>query len=205
LVVEGVARAAGAGAQRVAALEHEAGDDAVEDDAVVERTGDLLAGLRVGELAGALGETHEVLDGLGCVVREQLETDVPVIGVKSCEHGVILAQTPVPTSPRPVRCERTRSRPEPDRSPGTCRAGRVRVGPHGLMASSGMPWVQGPSSARPDGYDRKGNLMALTKKRETKKAKKQAAKTAVLAVSTASRAEQAVAELQKLASTVGPA
>ncbi len=47
--------------------------------------------------------------------------------------------------------------------------------------------------------------MALTKKRETKKAKKQAAKTAVLAASTASRAEQAVAELQKLASTVGPA
>src|SRR5699024_1696624 len=44
LVVEGVAGAAGAGAQRVAALQHETGDDAVEDDTVVERTGDLLAG-----------------------------------------------------------------------------------------------------------------------------------------------------------------
>lgn len=46
--------------------------------------------------------------------------------------------------------------------------------------------------------------MALTKKRETKKAKKQAAKTAALAGSSAQRAEKAVEELQKLASQVGP-
>ena len=37
LVVEGVARAAHAPAERAAALDHEAGDDAVEDQAVVER------------------------------------------------------------------------------------------------------------------------------------------------------------------------
>ena len=47
LVVEGVARAAGAGAQRVAALDHEAGDHAVEDDAVVERLGALGTRARV--------------------------------------------------------------------------------------------------------------------------------------------------------------
>lgn len=46
--------------------------------------------------------------------------------------------------------------------------------------------------------------MALTTKREAKKAKKQAAKTADAASSTAQRAEKAVEELQKLAATVGP-
>src|SRR5699024_1923000 len=39
LVVEVVARAASAGTQRVAALDHEAGDDAVEHGLVVERAG----------------------------------------------------------------------------------------------------------------------------------------------------------------------
>ena len=46
--------------------------------------------------------------------------------------------------------------------------------------------------------------MALTTKREAKKAKKQAVKTADAASSTAQRAEKAVEELQKLAATVGP-
>lgn len=46
--------------------------------------------------------------------------------------------------------------------------------------------------------------MALTTKRESKKAKKQAEKTAAAAGSTAQRAEKAVEELQKLAATVGP-
>src|SRR5699024_7714976 len=62
-----------------------------------------------------------------------------------------------------------------------------------------------PSSARPDGLDRKGIPMALTSKRETKKAKKQAEKTADAAGASAQRAEKAVEELQKLAATVGPA
>lgn len=46
--------------------------------------------------------------------------------------------------------------------------------------------------------------MALTTKREAKKAKKQAAVTAEAAGSTAQKAEKAVEELQKLAATVGP-
>ena len=46
--------------------------------------------------------------------------------------------------------------------------------------------------------------MALTTKREAKKAKKQAAKTADAAGTTAQEAEKAVEELQKLAATVGP-
>lgn len=47
--------------------------------------------------------------------------------------------------------------------------------------------------------------MALTSKRETKKAKKQAEKTADAAGASAQKAEKAVEELQKLAATVGPA
>lgn len=46
--------------------------------------------------------------------------------------------------------------------------------------------------------------MALTTKREAKKAKKQAEITADAAGATAQKAEKAVAELQKLAATVGP-
>lgn len=46
--------------------------------------------------------------------------------------------------------------------------------------------------------------MALTTKRESKKAKKQAEKTAAAAGSTAQKAEKAMEELQKLAATVGP-
>ena len=46
--------------------------------------------------------------------------------------------------------------------------------------------------------------MALTKKRETKKAKKKAEKTVAAAGSSAQKAEKAVEELQKLAAQVGP-
>lgn len=46
--------------------------------------------------------------------------------------------------------------------------------------------------------------MALTTKRETKKAKKQAKKTAAAAGSTQQQAEKALIELQKLAATIGP-
>ncbi len=65
LVLERVARAAGAGALRAAALDHEVADDPVERQAVVEA----LAGQRA-----------EVVDGLGRVVVEQLEDDVAVVG-----------------------------------------------------------------------------------------------------------------------------
>src|SRR6266545_5850965 len=61
LVLEGVAGAAGAGALRAAALDHEVGDDAMEDEPVVEA------------LAGQL---LEVADRLGGLVVEQLEGDL---------------------------------------------------------------------------------------------------------------------------------
>ena len=64
LVGELVAGAAGAGAGRVAALDHEIGDHAVEGGAVVER----LAGL------GAFGQADEVLHGVGRLVGEELDS-----------------------------------------------------------------------------------------------------------------------------------
>ena len=67
LVLELVARAAGAGALRAAALDHEVGDDAVEDQPVVEA------------LAGELGE---VLDRLRGLVGEELDLDRSFAGVK---------------------------------------------------------------------------------------------------------------------------
>ena len=60
LGLELVARAAGAGAGGVAALDHEAGDDAVEDDAVVEPFA---------------GEEDEAVDVLGRDLRVQLDAD----------------------------------------------------------------------------------------------------------------------------------
>ena len=57
-----VAGPADALAERIAALNHEAVDHAVEDDAVVVRLRDLLVGARVGPLLGAFGQADEVVD-----------------------------------------------------------------------------------------------------------------------------------------------
>ena len=70
LVVEVVARATGTGAQRVAALDHEAGDDAVEHGLVVERAGLGAGRVLPGVLLRALGEADEVVDGDRRVIAE---------------------------------------------------------------------------------------------------------------------------------------
>ena len=70
LVLELEAGAAGAAAQRVAALHHEVLDAAVEDRPVVEgRACLLLVGGRVGPRLLAGGQPHEVLHRLGRVLR----------------------------------------------------------------------------------------------------------------------------------------
>src|SRR5690606_12622764 len=61
LVLELVAGAAGAGAERATALDHEALDDPVEAEAVVEPAGGLLAALGVDVLLRALRQADEVL------------------------------------------------------------------------------------------------------------------------------------------------
>jgi hypothetical protein len=76
LVLELVAGAAPAGPERVAALDHEVGDDPVEDRALVERAVLLGPGPRVTPDPLAGGQADEVLDGLGGGVREQADADV---------------------------------------------------------------------------------------------------------------------------------
>src|SRR5580658_534948 len=67
-VGEFVARAAAACALGIAALNHEVGDHAMEDGAIVEG----LAGLR------AIGERDEVLHRFGGLVGEQLDFELPL-------------------------------------------------------------------------------------------------------------------------------
>ena len=88
LVGELVARAAAAGAGGVAALDHEAADDPVEDHAVVERAGAAAGGVLGRVLLGALGQAHEVGDGLGGVVAEQRDFDVAAVGVQGGSGGM---------------------------------------------------------------------------------------------------------------------
>jgi len=85
-VVDLVAGTAGTSAEGVATLDHEAGDDAVEDGAVVEGTGGLLAGRGVDPFALALGQGHEVVDRVGGVVGEQFDSNVAGGGVKNSFH-----------------------------------------------------------------------------------------------------------------------
>jgi hypothetical protein len=66
-VGELVAGAAHAGTFGVAALDHELGDDAVEDGSVVELCTLLTAAV---PLLGTFGEADEVGHGLGCVLLE---------------------------------------------------------------------------------------------------------------------------------------
>src|SRR5690606_20591277 len=92
LVLERVARATGAGAQRATALDHEALDHPVEAQAVVV----LLAAAAgvVGVGLGPLGETDEVVDRLGSVVGEQVDDDVAAVGLErglDVRHGRCLS------------------------------------------------------------------------------------------------------------------
>ena len=81
LVGELVAGAAHAGAFGIAALDHELGDDAMEDGSVVELVALLAAAL---PRLGSLGEADEVRDGLGGVLLEELGDDGSFRGVEDC-------------------------------------------------------------------------------------------------------------------------
>ena len=81
-VGEFVARSAHAGAVRASTLNHEIGNDAVEDQAVVKGALFLLSGFFVGEFLGAFGEADKICDGLRSFVYEQLDDDVAERGFK---------------------------------------------------------------------------------------------------------------------------
>ena len=82
LVGELVARSAATRSGGIAGLEHEAGDDAVEDGAVVERPARGTLRVRLAVLALARRQSHEVRHGLGRLVGEQVDGDVAVRGVQ---------------------------------------------------------------------------------------------------------------------------
>ena len=75
-IIEVVARAASAGAQRAATLDHEILDDAVEGQTIVERFVARLTGERVGPFLLASGEAQEVGHGFRGLVIEQVDLDV---------------------------------------------------------------------------------------------------------------------------------
>jgi len=76
LIVEGVARVAGTGAGGVATLDHEVGDDAMEDGAIeVALVVHELLGFRVGPVAGSFSELDEVVDGFWGLFLKKLAGD----------------------------------------------------------------------------------------------------------------------------------
>src|SRR5215218_7015577 len=94
LVLELVAGAAPAVPERVAALDHEVGDDPVEDRALVQGPLLLGAGGRVAPRLGAGGQADEVLDRLGCGVGEQADPDGALGGLQGrvgVGHASLLA------------------------------------------------------------------------------------------------------------------
>ena len=97
LVGEVVARPAGALAEPIAALDHEAVDHAVEDDAVVERRLPPLAGRRVAPLLGALGEADEVGDRVGGFLVEQADVEVAFRRLEFRETSLTAATCYPPT------------------------------------------------------------------------------------------------------------
>ncbi len=88
LITELVAGSAVTHTERVATLDHEVSNDAVEDDAVVQRGRRLVTRPGVRPLLLPSREADEVFDGDGSVISEQVDSDVPVIGVDGGNVGV---------------------------------------------------------------------------------------------------------------------
>src|SRR5690606_29916114 len=100
LVVEGVARPAGALTLGAAALDHEPRDDPVEGEPVVERGGVAAPGL-VGVLLLPGGQPDEVAYRLRGVVGEQPEVDLALARVQRDVHASILARGERPSGGLP--------------------------------------------------------------------------------------------------------
>jgi len=83
LVAEFVARPAGSGAEGIAALNHESGDHAMEDQAVIEGLLHLLPASRIGPFLRPLGQPDEVCHRVWRLRLEELNSKWPLIGVKT--------------------------------------------------------------------------------------------------------------------------
>jgi hypothetical protein len=88
LVAEFVARSAAAAAFGASALNHEVGNHAVKNQAVVKGPLFFLAGALVGEFFRAFGEADEIRDSVRRLLFEQAHDDVALRclenGVRSC-------------------------------------------------------------------------------------------------------------------------
>jgi len=81
-----VSRSTHAGAHWVAALNHEAIDDAVKNGAVIQLCIGLVTSVGIDPVALSLRQLSEVSDSLGCVVGEQLDGDISECGVQGCSR-----------------------------------------------------------------------------------------------------------------------
>src|ERR1700712_1074984 len=82
LVREFVAGPTAAGAGRVAALQHEAGDHPVKDRTVIERPAGFAGGVFGGVFRGPFRQPNEVSYRLGRMIREKLDPDIATVGVQ---------------------------------------------------------------------------------------------------------------------------
>src|SRR5215475_1056034 len=89
LVAEFVAGSARAGAERIAALNHESRDHAVENESVVKRLLHFLAAFRIGPLLRPFGQTDEVGDRVGRFPLEKLNSKLPFCRRKTRLHHAI--------------------------------------------------------------------------------------------------------------------
>src|SRR6266849_5004129 len=85
-----VTRATHAGTVRTSALNHEIGNDAMENQSVVERALFFLSGFFVGEFLGTFGQADKILDGLRRFFFHQLDDD---IALRSFKNGVSASRT----------------------------------------------------------------------------------------------------------------
>ena len=112
LVSELIPGAARTGAGRIPTLDHEAGNDAVEDRAVVERAGGPPGGVLGRVLRTAVGQRDEVSHGLGGVIGQQHDPDVAVVGVQG--RVQVAHRTILPPGPgRNRRCGRIQDQGQP--------------------------------------------------------------------------------------------
>ena len=191
LVLELVAGASGSATQRVASLDHEAVDHAVEDRAVIERLSGLLSRSGVGPLALARRQLDEVRDCFGCVVGIQLHDDVAVIGVKCCFHVYIFPQCRGGMGGRSIHSK-------------LMRCGRKRVGRHRAQSAFGLTFRGKPGKmgeyshfrSTPDNRRRFAVFCCRSKK---KKAKKKAAQAQDLMAQAGAVASQAAEKIRPVA------
>src|ERR1041385_7457924 len=78
-----IARPAGTLSQRIAALNHEAGNYPMKNSSVIQWSGHLLAALRIGPLLGACCKANKILYCLGCIRWKEFAREVPGRGMEN--------------------------------------------------------------------------------------------------------------------------